>query len=579
MPRRRRADDDDDDYDDSDGDELLEFTDVGPQLDDFSIKTSTSIISGGKVHLDQVIHSLPTNVFNAKAAKDHVGLNIRERADRATNEQVLDPRTRLVLLKLLNRGVLTEIHGCISTGKEANVYYAIGGGLRACSNTYSTAMTDQQLQELPEQVELAVKVYKTSILVFKDRERYVEGEFRYRRGYCKHNPRKMVQVWAEKEVRNLNRLQMAGIPSPKPVIMRSHVLVMQFLGKDGWPAPRLKDATLTESKLQEAYDQCIRMMRTMYHQCKLVHADLSEYNMLYFQGKLWIIDVSQSVEHDHPHALDFLRMDCTNINDYFSKKGVSVLTAKELFDFVTVLTIDNIDNYLVEAHQRSQRTRSGPDSAQVQEAVFLNSYIPRTLSQVTNAERDIFERERAPPVLYDKVAGLEQTTAKKSDVDTGEPKTLTQDSSAPSTPEAHEKPLATSTSTPTQTVRIPSPQPTPQHTEVEPVQHSNTTTTSSLPVAQPTSISSEREESDNETDSTGSEDSDDDSDDGDDGIMVPKVKKPSSKDPEEKKRRKDDKKRVKEENREKRKKKLKKKDKNKIIKKAQKKSQDKSKKP
>ena len=53
--------------------------------------------------------------------------------------------------------------------------------------------------------DLAVKVYKTSILSFKDRDRYVSGEFRFRRGYNKHNPRKMVQVWAEKETRNLMR--------------------------------------------------------------------------------------------------------------------------------------------------------------------------------------------------------------------------------------------------------------------------------------------------------------------------------------------------------------------------------------
>lgn len=87
-------------------------------------------------------------------------------------------------------------------------------------------------------------------------------------------------MWAEKELRNLNRLQMAGLPTPKPVTVRSHILVMQFLGKDGWPAPRLKDATLTITKLQQAYEQCTRLIRIMFHQCRLVHADLSEYNML-----------------------------------------------------------------------------------------------------------------------------------------------------------------------------------------------------------------------------------------------------------------------------------------------------------
>lgn len=80
----------------------------------------------------------------------------KDRADRATVEQVLDPRTRLVLFRLLQRRILESIEGCISTGKEANVYHAVDKD-DAC---------------------LAVKIYKTSILTFKDRDRYVAGEFR-----------------------------------------------------------------------------------------------------------------------------------------------------------------------------------------------------------------------------------------------------------------------------------------------------------------------------------------------------------------------------------------------------------------
>lgn len=55
---------------------------------------------------------------------------------------------------------------------------------------------------------------------------------RFRHGYCKGNPRKMVRTWAEKEMRNLIRLQTAGIPSPEPLLLRSHVLLMSFIGKD-----------------------------------------------------------------------------------------------------------------------------------------------------------------------------------------------------------------------------------------------------------------------------------------------------------------------------------------------------------
>lgn len=69
--------------------------------------------------------------------------------------------------------------------------------------------------------------------------RYVSGDFRFK-SYCKSNPRKMVKVWAEKEFRNLSRMRSAGIRCPRPIHLRMHVLVMEFVGANGVAAPRLK---------------------------------------------------------------------------------------------------------------------------------------------------------------------------------------------------------------------------------------------------------------------------------------------------------------------------------------------------
>jgi RIO kinase 1 len=242
--------------------------------------------------------------------------NYYGRDDRATSEQVLDPRTRMILFKLLNSNFLSEINGCLSTGKEANVYYAKGTGTK----------------------EYAVKIFKTSILVFKDRDRYVSGEHRFRHGYCKSNPRKMVRTWAEKEMRNLKRLHVAGIPCPQPHLLKQHVLVMDFLGDDGWCAPRLKDATLTLNEAEECYRTVSVDMRRMYHECNLVHGDLSEYNLLWYHGRAVIIDVSQSVENAHPYATDFLKKDIANINEFFAKQGVQTLSNFKLFRFITTAT-------------------------------------------------------------------------------------------------------------------------------------------------------------------------------------------------------------------------------------------------
>jgi RIO kinase 1 len=288
----------------------------------------------------------------------------KDKSDRATTDQVLDQRTRLILLRFINQKVFVSLQGCISTGKEANVYQAV----------------------MEDGGSLAVKVYKTSILVFKDRDRYVSGEFRWRFGYNKKNPRKMVKLWAEKEMRNLRRLYAHGIFCPEVVALRNHVLIMKFIGEDGMAAPRLKDAVLSESRMHQMYLQIVKDMRTMFTKCKLVHADLSEYNILYYKKKLWIIDVSQSVEHDHPRAQVFLKMDCFNVTNYFYSQGVGTMSVQDLYEFVTNpnLPDSQIDDYLAGIEEKTR----GKAKGDIFDAVFLATFEPTRLDQIDDIERE-----------------------------------------------------------------------------------------------------------------------------------------------------------------------------------------------
>ncbi|KAH7336950.1 RIO1 family-domain-containing protein [Rhizoctonia solani] len=343
---------------------------------------------------------------NRKAASERA--NVKDKSDRATNEQVLDPRTRIILFKMIGRGLIWEVNGCVSTGKEANVYHAV----------------------TPSQPpgHLALKIYKTSILVFKDRDRYVTGEHRFRHGYSKRNPRKMVRLWAEKEMRNLKRLMTAGIRCPEPMEVRENVLVMGFLGdKDGWASPRLKDAQIPSPDLPPLYAELVIIMRLLYHVCKLVHADLSEYNILYHNSHLYIIDVSQSVEHDHPAAFDFLRSDIRNVEAFFSRDGVHTLGSRRLFEFVTHETLTNgqgEDFSALEAILQEWLSRPEPqelldtedgdrraplEGSNIQDdVVFLQSYIPRTLNDVYDPERDIerLQRGEGKDLIYGDLTGV-----------------------------------------------------------------------------------------------------------------------------------------------------------------------------
>jgi RIO kinase 1 len=158
----------------------------------------------------------------------------------------------------------------------------------------------------------------------------------------------------------------------------------------------------------------------MYHRCKLVHGDLSEYNLLWHDNQVYVIDVSQSVETDHPSALDFLRKDAANVNDYFRKVGrLNVMTTRQLFEFVTTplgnnnrgnsnshdttgnteqeseeewaslnTIMQHVEQVSTNLDNETEQTRRDAEQREsVDEAVFMSSFLPRSLNQL--AESDI----------------------------------------------------------------------------------------------------------------------------------------------------------------------------------------------
>lgn len=335
-----------------------------------------------------------TTLLNPKLGKNR-GCE-SDRANRAVLEQVLDSRTMAILCKLIMNGHISSVNGCISTGKEANVYHA------SCNqgNTQNSA----------------IKIYKSTILTFKNRDRYVQGEYRWRHGYCKHNPRKMVQMWAEKEMRNLKRLEAASIPCPSPRLLKLHVLLMDFIGDEetGIPAPRLKDVSPDVSICwKSVYYEAVRILRTLFHTCHLVHADFSEYNVLWHKDHLVVIDVGQAVEHEHPRAMDFLRSDCANVVRFFGReRGVPTMSTKQLFHYITAECV-NAD--LDEVHSDCT-ILLGKDEEQTEQE-FMAAHIPRTLAElpsegrITMQEQKLLtERLASSMVISEPVPDVDQLT-------------------------------------------------------------------------------------------------------------------------------------------------------------------------
>ncbi len=222
------------------------------------------------------------------------------------------------------------------------------------------AATGTKKRKKKEEYPLVLKIYQTSNMQFKDRERYVSGDRRMRGsgGSRKNNPRQVIPAWCEKEYRNLMRIKQTAqyIKSPIPLEYRRNVLLMSFIGsKGGEKAPRLKDVSFPELSKDDAalqwdllYLQCCLYMRDLFQNCRLVHGDLSEYNLLFWRNELYLIDVSQSVESDHPEKFDMLKQDCVNVNRFFAKKDVDTFTVRRLFNYVISDAEKDIEDLRIE---------------------------------------------------------------------------------------------------------------------------------------------------------------------------------------------------------------------------------------
>ena len=227
-----------------------------------------------------------------------------------TFEEVFDRPTLEALYILLRRGILTEIIGTVKAGKESRVYWGKG----------------------PNGEDVAVKIYLTLTAEFRRGIlKYIEGDPRFKR--IRRDQRSLIYAWASKEFKNLRRAYDAGVRVPKPYGVMRNVLVMEFIGEDGEPAPLLKDCILEDP--EGVYAELMEMVRLLYQKAELVHGDLSEYNIMIWDGKPILFDVSQAVPLSHPLAHTLLCRDLRNLARYFSDLGVPVLELEEAYRWVT----------------------------------------------------------------------------------------------------------------------------------------------------------------------------------------------------------------------------------------------------
>lgn len=219
---------------------------------------------------------------------------------------VFDDATLGALYRLVQHGHIEAFGGPISTGKEANVYEALGA--------------DDQV---------AVKVYRINASDFRDMREYLVGDPRFEE--LGGDKKRVVLAWTRKEFANLERARTAGVRVPEPIAVERNVLVMEYIATDGERAKRLNEVHIENPAT--AYNVVREYMRRL-NDAGLVHGDLSEYNVVFHDGQLVFLDMGQAVTVHHPNADEFLRRDCRNVAAFFARQGLET-DADDLYAFVT----------------------------------------------------------------------------------------------------------------------------------------------------------------------------------------------------------------------------------------------------
>jgi len=222
----------------------------------------------------------------------------KDMEDRKTYDEVFDHSTLLSIYDMMTNGFFDTLDFPIATGKEGIVFRA------------TTKDGDF----------VAVKIYRMNNATFNNIQKYITGDVRFR-GVGK-NHRRTIYLWAQKEFRNLERMRVNNVIVPKPITCVKNIIVMEFLGIEGTPAPHLR--TVEVDKPDELFKILYDNLKRIYQKSGLVHGDFSEYNILMTESGPTIIDVGQAVLTNHPMAREFLERDVKNLARYFKRFDIQV---------------------------------------------------------------------------------------------------------------------------------------------------------------------------------------------------------------------------------------------------------------
>lgn len=215
------------------------------------------------------------------------------------------------------------MYGAIASGKESKIYLALN----------------------PDGEPIAVKIYLTSLSEFrKSIVKYIDGDLRF--VGIKRDTKSIVYTWAQKEFKNLEKAVEVGVRVPKPIDVYRNIVVMEFIGTEGGPSPTLKEVGVKDPI--GALKTLMKYVQLLYQKARLVHGDLSEYNVMVKGEELVLFDLGQAVLTSHPLTSTLLSRDLNNLLSYFNRLKVirSLPDLEKLSYLIMVGSWEEVESFI-----------------------------------------------------------------------------------------------------------------------------------------------------------------------------------------------------------------------------------------
>ena len=220
----------------------------------------------------------------------------------------LDNTSFSALFKMKDKGIVDYLGGIVQSGKESNIFYGIDS------------------KDNP----VIVKIYLIGSNSFNNMIEYIQNDPRF--VGISSNKRKVIFEWCKKEYSNLAKCRDAGMTVPEPIYFKNNVLVMEPILNDN----DLYSTPLSHTSLdnpEEFFEKLKHEISLMLNKANLIHADLSEFNILVRETDNHqdpvIIDFGQAVLPRHPRAKFFLERDLANICKSFRKNSNTDCSPKD----------------------------------------------------------------------------------------------------------------------------------------------------------------------------------------------------------------------------------------------------------